>query len=131
MFSGDMIKGGGGALTREKIIGAASKKFICIVDETKCVDVLGAFPLPIEVIPMARSYVAREMVKLGGQPVWRENFITDNHNEIIDVHNLNILDPIELEKIINNITGVVTNGLFAMRAADVVLVGKGTEVITR
>ncbi len=126
-----MIKGGGGALTREKIIGAASKKFICIVDETKCVDVLGAFPLPIEVIPMARSYVAREMVKLGGQPVWRENFITDNHNEIIDVHNLNILDPIELEKIINNITGVVTNGLFAMRAADVVLVGKGTEVITR
>ena len=120
-----------GALTREKIIGAASKKFICIVDETKCVDVLGAFPLPIEVIPMARSYVAREMVKLGGQPVWRENFITDNHNEIIDVHNLNILDPIELEKIINNITGVVTNGLFAMRAADVVLVGKGTEVITR
>ena len=126
-----MIKGGGGALTREKIIGAASKKFICIVDETKCVDVLGAFHLPIEVIPMARSYVAREMVKLGGQPVWRENFITDNHNEIIDVHNLNILDPIELEKIINNITGVVTNGLFAMRAADVVLVGKGTEVITR
>ena len=126
-----MIKGGGGALTREKIIGAASKKFICIVDETKCVDVLGGFPLPIEVIPMARSYVAREMVKLGGQPVWRENFITDNHNEIIDVHNLNILDPIELEKIINNITGVVTNGLFAMRAADVVLVGKGTEVITR
>lgn len=126
-----MIKGGGGALTREKIIGAASKKFICIVDETKCVDVLGAFPLPIEVIPMARSYVAREMVKLGGQPVWRENFITDNHNEIIDVHNLNILDPIELEKIINNITGVVTNGLFAMRAADVVLVGSGTEVITR
>ena len=126
-----MIKGGGGALTREKIIGAASKKFICIVDETKCVDVLGAFPLPIEVIPMARSYVAREMVKLGGQPVWRENFITDNHNEIIDVHNLNILDPIELEKIINNITGVVTNGLFAMRAADVVLVGKGTEVISR
>lgn len=126
-----MIKGGGGALTREKIIGAASKKFICIVDETKCVDVLGAFPLPIEVIPIARSYVAREMVKLGGQPVWRENFITDNHNEIIDVHNLNILDPIELEKIINNITGVVTNGLFAMRAADVVLVGKGTEVITR
>ncbi len=126
-----MIKGGGGALTREKIIGAASKKFICIVDETKCVDVLGAFPLPIEVIPMARSYVAREMVKLGGQPVWRENFITDNHNEIIDVHNINILDPIELEKIINNITGVVTNGLFAMRAADVVLVGSGTEVITR
>ena len=126
-----MIKGGGGALTREKIIGAASKKFICIVDETKCVDVLGAFPLPIEVIPMARSYVAREMVKLGGQPVWRENFITDNHNVILDVHNLDILDPIKLEQIINNITGVVSNGLFAMRAADVVLIGKGTEVITR
>jgi ribose 5-phosphate isomerase A len=126
-----MVKGGGGALTREKIIGAASKQFICIVDETKCVDVLGAFPLPIEVIPMARSYVAREMVKLGGQPVWRENFITDNHNVILDVHNLDILDPIKLEQIINNITGVVSNGLFAMRAADVVLIGKGTEVITR
>ena len=94
-------------------------------------DVLGAFPLPIEVIPMARSYVAREMVKLGGQPVWRENFITDNHNVILDVHNLDILDPIKLEQIINNITGVVSNGLFAMRAADVVLIGKGTEVITR
>ena len=126
-----MVKGGGGALTREKIIGAASKQFICIVDETKCVDVLGAFPLPIEVIPMARSYVAREMVKLGGQPVWRENFITDNHNLILDVHNLDILDPIKLEQIINNITGVVSNGLFAMRPADVVLIGKGTEVITR
>jgi ribose 5-phosphate isomerase A len=126
-----MVKGGGGALTREKIIGAASKQFICIVDETKCVDVLGAFPLPIEVIPMARSYVAREMVKLGGQPVWRENFITDNHNVILDVHNLDILDPIKLEQIINNITGVVSNGLFAMRPADVVLIGKGTEVITR
>jgi ribose 5-phosphate isomerase A len=126
-----MVKGGGGALTREKIIGAASKQFICIVDETKCVVVLGAFPLPIEVIPMARSYVAREMVKLGGQPVWRENFITDNHNVILDVHNLDILDPIKLEQIINNITGVVSNGLFAMRAADVVLIGKGTEVITR
>ncbi|MCX7106373.1 MAG: ribose-5-phosphate isomerase RpiA [Methylococcales bacterium] len=126
-----MVKGGGGALTREKIIGAASKQFICIVDETKCIDVLGAFPLPIEVIPMARSYVAREMVKLGGQPVWRENFITDNHNVILDVHNLDILDPIKLEQIINNITGVVSNGLFAMRPADVVLIGKGTEVITR
>jgi ribose 5-phosphate isomerase A len=125
-----MIKGGGGALTREKIIAAASKKFVCIADETKCVDVLGKFPLPIEVIPMARSYVAREMVKLGGQPVWRENFITDNHNVILDVHNLDILDPIEMEKIINNITGVVTVGIFAMRPADVVLIGKGTEVAT-
>ncbi len=125
-----MVKGGGGALTREKIIGAASKKFICIVDESKCVDVLGKFPLPVEVVPMARSYVAREMVKLGGQPVWRENFITDNHNVILDVHNLDIIDPIKLEQIINNITGVVTVGIFAMRPADVVLVGKGTEVIT-
>jgi len=126
-----LIKGGGGALTREKIIAAASKQFVCIVDETKCVDVLGAFPLPIEVIPMARSYVARELVKLGGQPVWRENFLTDNHNVILDVHNLNIMEPIKLEQIINNITGVVTVGLFAMRPADVVLVGKGNEVITR
>jgi ribose 5-phosphate isomerase A len=126
-----MVKGGGGALTREKIIGAASKKFVCIVDETKCVDVLGKFPLPVEVIPMARSYVARELVKLGGQPVWRENFVTDNHNVILDVHNLDIIDPIKLEQVINNITGVVTVGIFAMRPADVVLVGKGTEVITR
>ncbi len=125
-----MVKGGGGALTREKIIGAASKKFICIVDETKCVDVLGKFPLPVEVVPMARSYVAREMVKLGGQPVWRENFVTDNHNVILDVHNLDIIDPIKLEQIINNITGVVTVGIFAMRPADVVLVGRGTEVVT-
>lgn len=126
-----LVKGGGGALTREKIIAAASKKFVCIVDETKCVDVLGKFPLPVEVIPMARSYVARELVKLGGQPEWRENFITDNHNVILDVHNLDIIDPIKLEQIINNITGVVTVGIFAMRPADVVLIGKGDEVITR
>lgn len=125
-----MVKGGGGALTREKIIAAASKQFVCIVDESKCVDVLGKFPLPVEVIPMARSYVARELVKLGGQPVWRENVVTDNHNVILDVHNLDIIDPIKLEQIINNITGVVTVGIFAMRAADVVLVGKGTEVVT-
>ena len=125
-----LIKCGGGALTREKIIAAASKKFICIADETKCVDVLGKFPLPVEVIPMARSYVAREMVKLGGQPVWRENFITDNHNVILDVHNLDIIDPIKLEQIINNITGVVTVGIFAMRPADVVLIGKGDVVTT-
>jgi ribose 5-phosphate isomerase A len=125
-----LVKGGGGALTREKIIAAASKKFVCIVDETKCVDVLGKFPLPVEVIPMARSYVARELVKLGGQPVWRDNFITDNHNVILDVHNLDIIDPLKLEQIINNITGVVCVGIFAMRPADVVLVGKGTEVIT-
>jgi ribose 5-phosphate isomerase A len=125
-----LIKGGGAALTREKIIAAASRKFICIADGSKCVDVLGAFPLPIEVIPMARSYVAREIVKLGGQPVWRENCVTDNHNHIIDVHNMNIVDPIKLEQIINNITGVVAVGLFAMRSADVVLVSRGDEVVT-
>lgn len=125
-----MLKGGGGALTREKIIGGASKKFVCIVDETKCVDVMGKFPLPVEVLPLARSYVARQLVKLGGQPILRENYITDNHCEILDVHNLSIIDPIALEKTINNIPGVVTNGLFALRGADVVLVGKGAEVVT-
>lgn len=125
-----LIKGGGGALTREKIIAGASKQFVCIVDDSKRVDVLGKFPLPIEVIPMARSYVAREMVKLGGQPVWRENFITDNGNQILDVHNLNILDPIEMEKIVNNITGVVCVGIFAMRPADIVLASRGTEILT-
>ncbi|MDO9270913.1 MAG: ribose-5-phosphate isomerase RpiA [Methylobacter sp.] len=125
-----LVKGGGGALTREKIIAAASKKFVCIADETKCVDVMGKFPLPVEVVPMARSYVARELVKLGGQPVWRENFITDNHNVILDVHNLDIIEPIKLEQLINNITGVVTVGIFAMRPADVVLIGKGSEVTT-
>ncbi|MCK5871547.1 MAG: ribose-5-phosphate isomerase RpiA [Methylococcales bacterium] len=125
-----MIKGGGGALTREKIVAAVSKKFVCIVDDSKCVDVMGSFPLPIEVIPMARSYVARELVKMGGQPVWRENYRTDNGCEIIDVHNLNIMEPMTLEKAINNIAGVVTVGLFALRDADVVLVGKGSEVIT-
>ena len=125
-----MLKGGGGALTREKIIAAASKNFVCIVDESKCVDVMGKFPLPVEVLPMARSYVARQLVKLGGQPVLREHYITDNACEILDVHNLNILDPIELEKTINNIPGVLTVGLFALRGADVVLVGKGNEVVT-
>lgn len=125
-----LIKGGGAALTREKIIAAASDKFICIADGSKCVDVLGAFPLPIEVIPMARSYVAREIVKLGGQPVWRENCVTDNHNHIIDVHNLNILEPSKLEAIINNITGVVCVGLFSARPADVVLVSRGEEIVT-
>ena len=118
-----MLKGGGGALTREKIIGGASRQFICMVDETKCVDVLGKFPLPVEVIPMARSYVAHELVKLGGQPQWRENYITDNSNQILDVHNLEILNPVDMEKTINNIPGVVTVGLFALRTADVVLVG--------
>jgi ribose 5-phosphate isomerase A len=119
-----LIKGGGGALTREKIIAAASKKFICIVDESKRVDVLGKFPLPIEVLPMARSFVARQMVKLGGQPIYREGFTTDNGNQIIDIHNLKILDPVELETKINQIPGVVTNGLFAHRGADVTLVAK-------
>ncbi len=118
-----MIKGGGGALTREKIVAAASEKFICIADGSKLVDVLGKFPLPVEVIPMARSYVARELVKLGGQPKLREGFITDNGNIILDVHNLTILNPVELEGIINQITGVVTNGLFARRPADLALLG--------
>ncbi|MGX2032873.1 MULTISPECIES: ribose-5-phosphate isomerase RpiA [Methylocaldum] len=123
-----MVKGGGGALTREKIIAAASRKFVCIVDESKCVDVLGKFPLPVEVIPMARSYVARQLVKLGGQPQWRENYITDNGNQILDVHNLNILNPVEMEREINNIPGVVTVGLFALRGADIVLLGSESGV---
>jgi ribose 5-phosphate isomerase A len=123
-----LVKGGGGALTREKIIAAASRKFICIADETKCVDVLGKFPLPVEVIPMARSYVAREMVKLGGQPVWRESCVTDNGNHILDVHNLGILDPLAMEREINNIAGVVTVGIFALRPADVVLLGSADGI---
>ena len=118
-----LIKGGGGALTREKIVAAASKTFVCIADETKLVDVLGKFPLPVEVIPMARSYVARQIVKLGGQPVLREGFITDNGNLILDVHNLRIMNPVELEQKLNNVVGVVTNGLFAMRPADVLILG--------
>ncbi len=125
-----LIKGGGGALTREKIVAAVSGQFICIADGSKLVDVLGNFPLPIEVIPMARSYVARQIVKLGGDPVWRENFITDNGNQIIDVRNLSISDPPALEKDINNITGVVTNGLFANRPADVLLLGTEQGVKT-
>ncbi len=116
-----MIKGGGGALTREKIVAAVAQQFICIADASKLVDVLGRFPLPVEVIPMARSYVAREIVKLGGQPEWRANFVTDNGNLILDVHNLTILDPQNLEALLNQITGVVTNGLFARRPADVLL----------
>jgi len=119
-----MIKGGGAALTREKIIAASSKKFVCIIDQSKQVELLGKFPVPIEVIPMARSFVARQMVKLGGQPVWRENVITDNGNVIIDVFNLKILNPIELETKINQIPGVITNGIFALRPADEVIVGK-------
>lgn len=126
-----LIKGGGGALTREKIVAAASRKFVCIVDQSKCVSILGSFPLPIEVIPMARSMVARKMVAMGGQPEWREGFVTDNGNWIIDVHNLDLVDPVETEKAINNIPGVVTCGLFALRPADVVLVAgsKGIDQI--
>ena len=125
---GRLIKGGGGALTREKIVAAASRRFVCIVDDTKVVDVLGRFPLPVEVIPMARSYVARQLLKLGGQPVLREAFITDNGNPILDVHGLRILDPPALEAAINGIAGVVTVGLFAQRAADIVLVGEADGV---
>jgi len=125
-----LIKGGGGALTREKIVAAASKKFVCIADESKLVDVLGKFPLPVEVIPMARSYVARELVKLGGRPVLRDGFTTDNGNLILDVHDLKILNPVELEGKLNNVTGVVTNGLFAMRPADVLLLGSASGVKT-
>ena len=116
-----MIKGGGGALTREKIIATTAQKFICIADSTKKVDLLGKFPVAVEVIPMARSYVAREIVKLGGSPVYRENFITDNGNIILDVWNLEILQPKEMEQKLNNITGVVDNGIFAARSADILL----------
>lgn len=119
----DMIKGGGAALTREKIVAAISDKFVCIVDDTKAVDVLGDFPLPVEVIPMARSYVAREMVKLGGDPVYREGVVTDNGNVILDVHGMQITNPKEMEDNINAIAGVVTVGLFAHRGADVVITG--------
>lgn len=119
----NLIKGGGGALTREKIIAGASKKFVCIADESKLVDMLGAFPLPVEVIPMARSHVARQLVKLGGTPVWRENFITDNGNVILDVHNMEIMKPMETEQKINAIAGVVTTGIFALRGADVLILG--------
>jgi ribose 5-phosphate isomerase A len=117
----NMIKGGGGALTREKIVAAVSKKFICIIDSSKQVDLLGTFPVAVEVIPMARSYVARELLKLGGNPVYRQGFLTDNGNVILDVHNLKILNPVAIEQKINNIVGVVTNGIFAARPADVVL----------
>jgi ribose 5-phosphate isomerase A len=125
-----MIKGGGGALTREKIVAAASKKFICLCDASKLVDVLGKFPLPVEVIPMARSYVARELVKLGGHPKLREGFTTDNGNIILDVHGIQILNPVELETALNHLAGVVTNGLFARRGADVLLLGTTTGVQT-
>ena len=126
----NMIKGGGAALTREKIVAAVAKTFVCIIDDTKNVDVLGEFPLPVEVIPMARSYVARELVKLGGDPVYREGVVTDNGNIILDVHGMKITDPKALETQINALVGVVTNGLFAARGADVVLSGTQTGVVT-
>lgn len=125
-----LIKGGGAALTREKIVAAASKRFVCIVDESKCVPLLGRFPLPVEVIPMARSYVARQLVKLGGQPEWREGVVTDNGNWVLDVHQFSITDPVGLETTINQIAGVVAVGLFARRPADVLLVGTDSGVKT-
>ncbi len=120
-----LIKGGGGALTREKIIAAVAREFVCIADESKLVSVLGRFPLPVEVIPMARSHVGRQIVKLGGDPVYRDGFVTDNGNHIIDIHNMDIIDPRKLEQDLNQITGVVTNGLFALRPANLlILAGK-------
>lgn len=129
---GVLIKGGGGALTREKIIAAASKKFVCIIDDGKLVDALGAFPVPVEVLPMARSYVARQLVKLGGQPVWREGVVTDNGNVILDVHHLQLANPMAMEDAVNRIAGVVSVGLFAHRGADVLLVAgdDGVKTIT-
>jgi len=128
-----MIKGGGGALTREKIVAAVARKFVCIADRSKLVDVLGKFPLPVEVIAMARSYVARELVKLGGHPALRQGFATDSGNVILDVHNLRILKPLELESTLNQITGVVASGLFARRGADILLLGTddGVQTLTR
>ncbi len=125
-----LIKGGGGALTREKIVAAASQKFVCIADDSKLVGLLGKFPLPVEVIPMARSYVARQIVQLGGQPVLRENFKTDNGNIILDVHNLQILNPVELEEKLDHLPGLVTNGLFARHPADVLLLASDQGVKT-
>lgn len=129
----EMIKGGGAALTREKIVAAVAREFICVADESKLVDMMGEFPLPVEVIPMARSYVARELVKLGGDPVYRTGVVTDNGNHILDVHHLRIASPMELEEKINQITGVVTNGLFALRPANVLLLGTqdGVKTITK
>jgi ribose 5-phosphate isomerase A len=125
-----MIKGGGGALTREKIVAAVARKFVCVADQSKLVEVLGEFPLPVEVIPMARSYVAREIARLGGQPMLRQGFTTDNGNVILDVRGLQILNPVELETALNQITGVVTNGLFARRGANVLLLGTDSGIRT-
>ena len=126
-----LIKGGGGALTREKVRAGAARKFVCIIDDTKQVGMLGSFPLPIEVIPMAQSFVARQLVKMRGQPIWRENFTTDNGNHILDVHNLKIANPVEMETRINQIPGVVTVGLFAHRPADVLIVADDNDVRVR
>lgn len=123
-----LIKGGGAALTREKIIAAASRRFVCIADEGKLVETLGAFPLPVEVIPMARAYVSRRLALLGGQPVWREKVVTDNGNHILDLHDMRIEDPVALENVINQITGVVTVGLFAARPADIVILGSAAGI---
>lgn len=123
-----MIKGGGGALTREKLVATVAKKFVCIVDQSKEVGVLGQFPVAVEVLPMARSYVARELVRIGGDPVYRERYVTDNGNVILDVYNLKLFEPIKIEREIKNIVGVVESGIFAERTADVVLVGEGVHV---
>jgi len=123
-----LIKGGGGALTREKILAGAARKFVCIIDDSKLVGMLGKFPLPVEVVPMAQSFVARRMVKMRGQPIWRENFVTDNGNHILDIHNLQITNPVELENRINQIPGVVTVGIFAQRPADVLIIASDTGV---
>ena len=129
--AGVLIKGGGAALTREKVIAAASARFVCIIDDTKLVEVLGKFPLPVEVIPMARSYVARQLVKMGGQPVWRDGVVTDNGNVILDVHNLRLSDPTAFESAVNQIAGVVTVGLFAWRPADVLIIAGDGSIETR
>ena len=126
-----LIKGGGGALTQEKIVAAASKQFVCIIDDSKLVPLLGGFPLPVEVIPMAQSYVAREIAKLGGQPELRQDFLTDNGNIILDIHNLKIKNPSELENQLNQITGVVTNGLFAKRPADTLIIATDEGIIKK
>ncbi len=126
----DLLKGGGGALTREKILAGAARRFVCIVDESKLVGMLGTFPLPIEVIPMARSFVSRQIVKMRGQPVWREGYVTDNGNEIIDIHNLSIVNPKEMETRLNQIPGIVSVGLFAHRGADIIIIGKNDGVTT-
>ena len=126
-----LIKGGGGALTREKIVAAASKQFVCIIDDSKLVPLLGSFPLPVEVIPMAQSYVAREIAKLGGQPELRQDFLTDNGNIILDIHNLKIENPSELENQLNQITGVVTNGLFAKRPADTLIIATDDGIVKK